>query len=76
MSYSKALAAWLEPDDRTQDALATRIGKTQAAVNRYAKSLRFPDAETARAIHEATDGAVPFELWQQEAASKFLGEAA
>jgi transcriptional regulator with XRE-family HTH domain len=76
MSYSKALAAWLDSDGRTQDALADKIGKSQAAVNRYAKGWRFPDAQTARLIHDATEGGVPFETWQQEASARFLGEAA
>jgi transcriptional regulator with XRE-family HTH domain len=76
MSYNKALAAWLDGDGRTQAALADRIGRTQAAVNRYAKGWRFPDAQTARRIDEATDGDVSFDLWQTEATAKLLGEAA
>lgn len=75
-AYRRALAAYLEPEDRTQDALASRINRTQAAVSRYVTGERFPDAATARLIHDATAGSVPFETWQQVAAAKYLGEAA
>lgn len=74
--YRKALSAYLEPKERTQEALAGKIDRSQAAVNRYANGERFPDAETARRIHDATDGEVPFEVWQQVAATKFLGAEA
>ena len=76
-AYQKALAAYLEPADRTQAALADKIGKTQAAINRYVNGARFPDAQTARQIHDATDGAVPFELWQSAALTRLgIEEAA
>jgi len=35
-------------------------------VTRYANGKRFPDADTARAIDDATDGAVPFDAWRAE----------
>jgi transcriptional regulator with XRE-family HTH domain len=66
-AYRRALSAYLEPQDRTQEGLALKIGRTQPAVNRYVNGERFPDAETARKIAEATDQAVPFDLWQRVA---------
>lgn len=75
-AYSRALAAYLAPEERTQEALAADVGTTQAAISRYATGARFPNAETARTIHDKTDGAVPFETWQEVAAAKFLGIAA
>jgi len=59
----------------SQEKLATRINRSQAAVSRYAAAIRFPDAETARLIDEATDSAVPFALWQAEAMRRLGIEA-
>lgn len=76
-AYRRALSAYLEPADRTQEGLADAIGCTQPAVNRYVNGQRFPDAEMARKIHEATAGSVPFELWQSVAMERLgMGEAA
>ncbi len=72
-SYSKALAAYLEPEDRTQAALAAALNTAQPNVNRWANGERFPNAAMARAIESATEGAVPFALWQAEAMQKLLG---
>lgn len=66
-SYSETLKAHLGGDDVNQGRIAEAIGKSQASVSRYAKGIRFPDADTARAIERATDGAVPFVIWQGEA---------
>lgn len=75
--YRKALSAYLEPKDRTQDALAEKVGRSQAAVNRYVNGERFPDADTARKIEEATEGAVPFDIWQRVAMDRLgMGIAA
>lgn len=64
-AYSRALSAYLEVEGRTQEELAADIGSNQPTVNRYKQGTRRPDASTARKIHEATKGAVPFELWQR-----------
>lgn len=74
-TYKDTLKAYLEPDERTQEALAAKVGVKQASIHRYAAGARFPDAEVARKIDEHTDGAVPFSLWQAEAMSR-LGIAA
>ena len=70
-SFQTALAAWLELDGNTQTALAQAIDKSQVAVRRYSLGERFPDAETARKIDEATAGAVPFANWQRD----FMGRS-
>ena len=75
-SYSDRLKAYLEGQPK-QDDFAARIKKSQPSVSRYASGDRFPDAETARVIDEASGGAVPFTLWQEEALRKLgLGDLA
>ncbi|WP_231848662.1 helix-turn-helix domain-containing protein [Sphingobium sp. SYK-6] len=69
-TYQSLIRAFVDDEANSQLALAAEIGKSQAAVNRYANGLRFPDAETARAIERATGGQVPFSAWQQEAAAR------
>lgn len=64
--FQNSLAMWLAGEGNTQTALASAIGKSQVAVRRYALGERFPDAETARAIDRATNGMVPFSIWQKE----------
>lgn len=73
-SYSDALKAHLDSEARQGD-FAAKIGRSQASVSRYAASARFPDAETARQIDKASEGAVPFALWQSEALQR-MGIAA
>ena len=74
-AYRRALSAYLE--GRTQEELAIRIGHKQPIINRYVKGERFPTAKMARKIHDATDGRVPFALWQQVAIEKLgIAEAA
>lgn len=76
MSYRKALEAYLAPEDRTQAALAEAAKTSQPNINRYVTGARFPDAAMAKAIDAATGGAVPFSLWQREAAQRIGLEAA
>lgn len=64
-NYAPALRAYLSLGVTHAD-LAAKISKTQASVTRYASGDRFPDADTARQIDEATGGAVPFALWQAD----------
>lgn len=75
-SYRKALEAYLAPESRTQAALALAANTSQPNINRYVNGERFPDAEMARRIDRATDGAVPFALWQREMAQRLGLEAA
>ena len=65
-TYSNSLLAYLANEGASQSGLAAQIGETQASIARYAGGLRFPDAETARAIDAATIGRVPFAIWRGE----------
>lgn len=69
-TYRTALGAYLTLPENDEISLAAVVGCTQATINRYRHGKRFPDAETARAIDKATDGAVPFALWQSEFMSR------
>lgn len=69
-AYRRALSAYLQ--DRTQEALAVEIGHGQPVINRYVTGERFPTADIARKIHAATEGAVPFDLWQTVALEKLI----
>lgn len=69
--YATALRAYLDsPGALNQNDLADRADCTQAAISRYAKGKRFPDAKTAARISEATKGEVPFDTWRQVAAER------
>jgi transcriptional regulator with XRE-family HTH domain len=75
--YATALEQYLADNPVTQEALASRINITQAAISRYANGRRVPDSETARLIDDATAGAVPFSLWQSVIIDRLgIGEAA
>lgn len=66
MTYQQSLSEFLSREENAEKALAGRIGKSQAAINRYRNGKRFPDAETAKLIERETAGEVPFAVWQQE----------
>lgn len=68
--YPSALRTWLERPERTQIALAEAVGTTQASIARYAAGQRFPEADLARKIDEATGGEVSFTLWQRAAMAR------
>jgi transcriptional regulator with XRE-family HTH domain len=65
-SYKDTLAAFLDKEENTESVLAEKVGRSQAAINRYRRGVRFPDAETARLIEQHTAGAVPFAVWQSD----------
>lgn len=65
-TFQSALAAYLAKDENAECVLAEKVGRSQAAINRYRNGKRFPDAVTARAIHDQTDGEVPFAAWQED----------
>jgi transcriptional regulator with XRE-family HTH domain len=52
------LADWLIAQNLSHQEFGDRIGKSQAAVSRYASGKRMPDEETLIAIFRATDGEV------------------
>lgn len=65
-TFQAALDAYLASHEGGESAFAAAIGTTQASVNRYRNSKRFPDAETARRIDKVTRGKVPFSTWQAD----------
>lgn len=69
-TYSDILSAYLAEAGETQGEFAARVETTQASINRYRKGERFPNAEMARLIDQATQGAVPFAVWQAEFMAK------
>lgn len=66
-AYQVALKHFLARESVKQEEIATKIGKSQPALSRYASGTRFPDAETARRLEAASGGIVPFGLWQSVA---------
>lgn len=52
------LADWLTAHDVSTQTFADRIGKSQAAVSRYASDKRMPEHETLIKIYEETAGEV------------------
>jgi transcriptional regulator with XRE-family HTH domain len=65
-TFQAALKAYLDEDGNAESALAEKVGRSQAAINRYRCGKRFPDADTARLIEKHTSGAVPFSAWQAD----------
>lgn len=66
MSYQHTLASFLSREENAEKGLAEKVGRSQAAINRYRNGKRFPDADTARLIDQHTDGEVPFAVWQAD----------
>ncbi len=52
------LADWLDAKNISHQEFGDRIGKSQAAVSRYASGKRMPDEETLIKIFEVTGGDV------------------
>ena len=50
----------------TEAVLAETVNASQPAINRYRNAERFPNAEIAQRIHDATGGAVSFDTWRDE----------
>ncbi len=74
-SYSDKLRAYL--GTAKQDEIAAKWGCTQPTVSRYERGDRFPNREMALKIDKATDGDLPFSLWEAEALKRLgFGEAA
>lgn len=65
-TFHETLNAYLAEYEGGECGFAEKLGCSQATVNRYRNNERFPNADMARLIDRQTDGAVPFELWQQE----------
>lgn len=65
-TYSILLSDFLAREGNAESVLAEKVGRSQAAINRYRNGHRFPDAETARLIDQHTGGEVSFAAWQSE----------
>lgn len=65
-TYQSVLDAYLKCEENAEKALALKVGRSQAAINRYRNGKRFPDADTARLIEQHTAGQVSFAAWQAD----------
>ncbi len=52
------LAEWIEAKEISHQEFGDRIGKSQAAISRYASGKRMPDEDTLIKIFKETDGDV------------------
>lgn len=52
------LDEWLTQNGISETKFASRIGRTQATVNRIRRGIKAPSASVARAIRRETGGAV------------------
>ena len=73
-TYTDKLKAYLA--QHKQDEVAATLECSQSTISRYREGKRFPDAGMARSIDAASNGAVPFSLWQEEILRRLTGEAA
>jgi hypothetical protein len=69
-TYADALKAYLDKPENKVTDLAAAVGTFQPNITRYQTGERFPNAEMARKIDDATKGAVPFSLWHTEFLSR------
>ena len=68
--YGEALAAFLKSSSLSQKKFADRVGCSQPTMFQYTTGARFPRKDTARRIHDETDGHVPLALWQAAAVER------
>lgn len=65
-TYAASLDAYLRrPENKVID-FAEAVGTHQPNITRYRLGHRFPSAEVARKIDDASRGEVSFELWREE----------
>lgn len=69
MDYTATLKEFIRAAGITQAELADKAGITQVSISRYVNG-RLPDIDAARALDTASDGNVPFALWQSEQAAR------
>jgi transcriptional regulator with XRE-family HTH domain len=62
--YSEALAAFLKSNSISQAKFARQVESSQPTICHYAQGVKLPRKAVARKIDEATNGQVPFNLWQ------------
>lgn len=66
MNFQSHLSAYLSRKGNTEKLLAQEVGVAQYTINRFRRGVRFPDTKTARKIDAATNGEVPFVIWQAD----------
>lgn len=62
--YAQSLDAWLRDTETSEARLATLSDCTQVSINRYRRGMRLPDAELAKRIEVATEGAASYDDWR------------
>lgn len=62
--YSEALAAFLKSSGLSQAKFADQVGSSQPTICHYAQGVKLPRKRVAQRIDAATEGKVPFNLWQ------------
>lgn len=65
--YSEALAAFLKSSKTSQASFARQVGCSQPTICHYAQGVKLPRKRIAKSIDEASEGQVPFHLWQKAA---------
>lgn len=60
------LKSYLQKNDLTETAFASKAGIPQATINRYVRGERFPTLEMIRKLDAATEGAVTFRDWYRD----------
>jgi len=64
------LDSWLTHNGLAEAEFGKRIGRTQAAVNRWRRGLRIPDAPTQEKIKKETKGQVAPPDWHRMALAR------
>lgn len=54
---------WIDASGLTREAVATKVGVTKAALDRYCRDERTPTLGAALAIEKVTKGAIPARSW-------------
>lgn len=68
--FRTSLKSYLARPEVKQEDLASLVGKSQAALSRYATGARFPDRQTAALIDLHTHGAVSLSDWELDALAR------
>lgn len=66
--FMTELSQYLTKNKIRQEDFAELVETTQATISRLANGSKSPSAQLALRIQRATDGAVPFECWFDDAA--------
>lgn len=61
------LMKWLIEHGRPCGWLSEQLGRSQACVSRWIRSVRLPSPTDQETIAEITEGAVPISVWHEQA---------